>query len=78
MVDANPVAGQKPNPVKRPVSYQGLIVRERLVGGGTSLVGMGYFVNDQLPQPASGSTPATTTKDTKKTSGMVILAPVGP
>ncbi|MBV6499159.1 MAG: hypothetical protein CJBNEKGG_01609 [Prosthecobacter sp.] len=78
LVDNNPVAGQKPNPVKRPVTYQGLIIRERLVGGGTSLVGMGYFLNDQLPQPASGGTPATTTKDTPRLSGMVILAPVGP
>jgi autotransporter-associated beta strand protein len=76
LVDDNPVSGQKPNPVKRPVTYQGLIVRERLVGGGTSLVGMGYFLNDQLPQPASGGSPATTTKDTPRLSGMAILAPV--
>lgn len=76
LVDNNPVAGQKPNPVKRSVTYQGLIIRERLVGGGTSLVGMGYFLNDQLPQPASGGNPATTTLNTPRLSGLVILGPV--
>ena len=58
------------------MTYQGLIIRERLVGGGTSHVGMGYFLNDQLPQPASGGNPATTTLNTPRLSGLAILAPV--
>jgi hypothetical protein len=67
--DPNPVAGQKPNPVKRTVKYFGMVVRVRNTVPHDTF-GLGYFMIDQLPQVG---TPNTTTTTSPRFSGIVSL-----
>lgn len=53
--------------VKRPVTFQGMIVKE-----GAGYVGVGYFIMDSLPQTGP---PATTPATSPKLSGHVLLQP---
>jgi hypothetical protein len=76
--DTNPVPGQRPNPVTRSTPYQGLIIQARLPNDTVQIFGTGYFIVDTLPQATSGSTPATTTRDTPKLSGQVNFLPIVP
>lgn len=76
--DPNPVVGQRPNPVTRNTPFQGLIIHARLPNDTVKIFGTGYFIVDTLPQPASGNTPATTTRDTPKLSGQVNFLPIVP
>jgi hypothetical protein len=74
--DTNPVTGQRPNPVIRSTPFQGLIIHARMPDDTVRIFGTGYFILDTLPQPGSGTTPATTTRDTPRLSGQVSLMPL--
>ncbi|MES2506584.1 MAG: hypothetical protein V4599_07770, partial [Verrucomicrobiota bacterium] len=52
--DYNPAAPSKPDFVVRSVKFQGIIIREE-----GQLIGVGYFLLPQLPNPAAGTSDKT-------------------
>ena len=63
--DPNPVPGGTPNPVKRTVTYEGVIIQD-----GAQQRGYGWFLLPQLP---SSGPPATNTTNSPQLSGQVLF-----